>query len=92
MKISTERQQMNDTSPEIDKLFRKMMMEKSGEERLKMGLSMFDFARRQIIASIKMKNPRANELEIRKEIFLRFYGHEFSREEQEKTMNRLGAS
>ncbi|MEE9165283.1 MAG: hypothetical protein V3U15_03360 [Nitrospinota bacterium] len=80
---------MNDTSPEIERRFRKMMMEKSGEERLRMGFSMFDFVRRQVIASIKEKNPEADEIEIKKEIFLRFYGHEFSNEELKSILKHL---
>ncbi len=83
---------MNDTSPEMENHFRKMMMGKSGEERLKMGFSMFDFARKQIIASIKIKNPDADINEINKEIFIRFYGHEFSPEEQEKILKNLNST
>ena len=83
---------MNDTSYEIENRFRQMMMEKSGQERLKMGFSMFDFARRQIIASIKMKHPGADRKEINKEVFLRFYSHDFTSKEREKIMNYLEAS
>lgn len=82
---------MNDTLPEIEKLFRKKIMEKSGEERLKMGFSMFDFTRKQVIASVKMKTPRADNQELRKAIFLRFYGHEYSPEEQEKILNAINS-
>lgn len=80
---------MNDTSPEMEIRFRKMMMEKSGEERLKMGFSMFDFARKQVIASIKEKYPEANENEIKKEVFLRFYGDDFSEEELKSILKHL---
>ncbi len=80
---------MNDTGPEIELRFPQMMMKKSGEERLKMGLSMFDMARRQVEASIKVNKPDADIRDIRKGIFLRFYGHEFSPEEQEKILKRI---
>jgi hypothetical protein len=65
---------MKDTSPEMESRFNEMMMKKSGEERLKMGFSMFDMARRQIVASVKMNKPDADIKDIRREIFLRFYG------------------
>ena len=80
---------MNDTVPEIESLFHQMMMKKSGQERLKMGFSMFNVARRQVEASIKVNKPNADIRDIRKGIFLRFYGHEFSPEEQEKILNRI---
>ena len=80
---------MNDTNPEIEKRFREMIMERSGEERLKMGFSMFNMARRQVISSIKRDNPDANIQEIKKEIFLRFYGQDFSSEERGKILTRL---
>jgi hypothetical protein len=80
---------MNDTSPEIESLFNTMMMKNSGQERLKMGFSMFDMARRQVMASIKMNNSNANIKDIKREIFLRFYGQEFSSEEQERILKRI---
>ena len=80
---------MNDTVPEIESRFHQMMMKKSGEERLKMGFSMFNVARRQVEASIKVNKPNADIRDIRKGIFLRFYGHEFSPEEQEKILKRI---
>ena len=80
---------MNDTSPEFESRFNEMMMKKSGQERLKMGFSMFDTARRQVIASVKMNKPDADIKEIRKEIFIRFYGREFSPKEQEKILMHI---
>ena len=80
---------MNDTVPAIESRFHQMMMKKSGEERLKMGFSMFNVARRQVEASIKVNKPNADIRDIRKGIFLRFYGHEFSPEEQEKILKRI---
>ena len=80
---------MNDTVPEIESRFHQMMMKKSVEERLKMGLSMFNMVRRQVEASIKGNKPDADIRDIRKGIFLRFYGHEFSPEEQEKILKRI---
>ena len=80
---------MNDTDPKIQDMFNTMMMSKSGQERLNMGFSMFNLARRQVIAAIKRDKPYADAREIRKEIFLRFYHQDFSPEEQKKILNRL---
>ena len=75
---------MKDSSPEIEARFYEMMMRKSGQERMKMGFSMFDLARRQVVASIKADNPSADENDIKRGVFLRFYGEDFSPEEQAK--------
>ena len=78
---------MKDTDILVESRFLEMMMERSGQERMKMGFSMFDMARRQVIASIKDTNPNASMNDIKQEIFLRFYAQEFSPKEQEKILN-----
>lgn len=88
-KDSLSEMQMRDTSPQIESRFIEMMMKKSGEERMRLGFSMFEMARRQVIASIKMDEPNADIREIRKGIFLRFYGLEFSPEEQRIIIERI---
>ncbi len=83
---------MRDTNPEIEERFVEMMMRRSGQERLRMGFSMFNMARRQVVASIKMNKPNADKKEIRKGIFLRFYGQDFSVEDQKKILPRIERS
>lgn len=80
---------MKDTSPEIEEIFIEMIMRKSGQERMKMGFSMFDMARKQVLASILRDNPNADIGEIRKQLFLRFYGQDFSPQEQEKILSQI---
>jgi hypothetical protein len=41
------------------------------------------------VASIKRDNPNARINDIKRGIFLRFYGQDFSLEEQEKLLNKL---
>ena len=82
---------MRDTSPEIENQFIAMMMRRSGQERLKMGFSMFNLARKQALASIRRNKPTAGTEEIRKELFSRFYGEEFSPEDQEKILRQIGS-
>lgn len=80
---------MKDTTPEIESLFNQMMMSKTGQERLKMGFSMFEMARKQVLASIVNQNPNADPREIRKKLFLRFYGKDFTPEECEKILTQI---
>ncbi len=62
---------MNDTSPEIEKRVREMIMARSGAERLMMGSSMFDAARRVVLASLPKNLPDA---ELKRRLFERIYG------------------
>ena len=77
------------TDPFIESHYLEMMIKKSGEERLRMGFSMFTMACSQVVASIKRDNPNARINDIKRGIFLRFYGQDFSLEEQEKILNKL---
>jgi len=62
---------MNDTPPEIEERVREMMMARSGAERLIMGSSMFDAARRVVLASLPRDLPEA---ELKRRLFERIYG------------------
>lgn len=63
---------MKDTSEDMEKKQREMIMSKSNEERFLMGLEMIDDGRQLMIAGIKMKNPDISEDEIRIEILKRY--------------------
>ena len=80
---------MKDTSAKLESHFIEMMMEKSGRERLKMGFSMFEFARKQVLSAILREAPTATKREIKAQLFHRFYGQEFSPEEQELILAKL---
>ena len=80
---------MNDTNSEIDAKFCKMIMLESGERRLLMGCSMFDSARQIVRSSIYNKHPDITESQMKKEIFLRFYGQEFTTEDKKKILAAL---
>ena len=75
---------MNDTHPEVGVRFRNLMKAKSNEERLLMGCSMYDTAKQIVQSAIYSQRPEITPEEMRKEIFLRFYGLEFSQAEKEK--------
>lgn len=77
---------MNDTSPEMDVRYQAMIMQRPGEERLKMGCAMRETARALVESSILEQNPQATPESVRKGLFLRFYGHEFDVKSREKIL------
>lgn len=80
---------MNDTHPEMAVRFRELMMSKTGQERLLMGCSMYDTAKEIVRSSIHNSRPGITEADMRREIFLRFYGREFSRTDREKLISEM---
>jgi hypothetical protein len=77
---------MNDTAPEMDKRYRIMLMQRSGEERLIMGCAMRETACTLVEASLRAQDPKATIETIRKGLFLRFYGHEFDAQTRAKIL------
>ena len=77
---------MNDTSPDMESRYRAMIMERSGEERLKMGCSMFDAAKALMQAGILDQNPHTSPAEIRRYLFMQLYGHEFDADSRRKIL------
>ena len=80
---------MNDTPSEIERKYLEMLMERSGEERLKMGCSMHATTQALVRASVLEKDPLASPAAVRQALFLRFYGHEFDAETREKILLAL---
>jgi len=80
---------MNDTNPDVAIRFRNLIMCKSGEKRLLMGCSMFDTAKQIVLSAIRSRQPGITDAEIRREIFLRFYGLEFSQADRQKLLSAL---
>ena len=82
---------MNDTHPDVAVRFRNLMMLKSGEQRLFMACSMYDTAKQIVRSAIYNSHPEIIDSEMKKEIFIRFYGQEFSRAEREKISSVLAS-
>lgn len=80
---------MKDTHPAIEELFFKMLMERSGEERLKMGFEMDETARRLATASLFTQNREVSEKDIKIAIFERFYGNDLSADVKQKFISRI---
>ena len=62
---------MTDTPPEIAEMVRTRLMKLSGEERIRMGVEMFEAARRMVLASLPAGLP---ETERKCRLFERIYG------------------
>ena len=80
---------MRDTSPEMEEKYRAMLMARSGEERLKMGNSMYATARALVIASILERDASISPAALRQAVFMRFYGHEFDAATRERILTWL---
>ena len=80
---------MNDTHPSIEKRFKEMMASKTGEERLMMGFSMFEFSRTLVIASIHEQLGDLSPADLKREIFLRFYANDYDTETRQKIISHL---
>jgi hypothetical protein len=75
---------VKDTPPGIERKFRKMLLERSGQERLKMGCSMHATAQALAKASILNQHPNADPAELKRLFFLHFYGTDFEPKERKR--------
>ena len=80
---------MNDTSAEMADRFQRMLMRKTPEERLRMACSMFDAAKSIAKISILERFPAISPVEMKRKIFLRFYGEEFSTDHRQRILDAL---
>jgi len=67
---------MNDTPKEVQDLFRTLLMQRSGAERLIMGCDMFSTSRAIMRSSLEGKGLSETEMAVK--IFVRTYGNDFS--------------
>ncbi len=74
---------MKDTNEKMEQIYNKLLMKKTPEERFKMCFSMLNTARRIVLSTIKDK------IKWRGEMFLRFYGDEFTPAQREKILQAL---
>jgi len=80
---------MRDTPPDVEQMYRDMLLQRSGAERLKMGCSMLSTARALALASMRERDPRASPASLRRALFLRFYGADFDAIGRERIMAHL---
>jgi len=83
---------MNDTTPQMTLKMREMILQKSPQERLALGCSMYDFSKQLVKNALLRQNADLSPAHLRRELFLKFYGNDFSLEEQQKIMRTLTIS
>jgi hypothetical protein len=83
---------MSDTTPEMAARYRAMVLARPpGGARFKIASDMFDITRGLLIAGIRAARPDITEAELRQELFLRYYGDEFSPEQRERILAAIEA-
>lgn len=80
---------MQDTHPDFEQMQYKMIMSRTPQERFMMGMEMIESARKLVEYGIRHKNPAISEIELKVEIFKRFYADDFSQEELEKVVRHF---
>ena len=76
---------MSDTSTEMERIHRDLLMSRDGWARLRMGCDMFDTAKEIAIAGLRSGEGRS----VRVALFLRFYGDDFDGQTRERIVARL---
>lgn len=76
---------MKDTPPEVENLFRRMIMRRGPLDRLEMGLDMYDAARSIVLASLR----EAGGEDLPARLFLRFHAGDFGPEQRERIVARI---
>jgi hypothetical protein len=82
---------VTDTPPHVEKLYREMLMRRSGAERLRMAAAMFEAAKRLARASLGDPYDRDDSVDMRVKLFLRIYGPDFDAASRERIVGRLRA-
>ena len=80
---------MNDTPSRIATKMQEMIGRKSSAERLRFGCSMFDLSRQLVKDSILGNDPKISSADLRRQLFLRFYGKDFDLSQQRKIIQYL---
>jgi hypothetical protein len=83
---------VTDTPPEVARRYRKLLLARSGADRLRMGGSMHAAARALVRASVLARDPGASPATIRRALFLRFYGDDFDPATRERVLAWLDRS
>lgn len=80
---------MDDTSLAMTEKLNELIRNKTPAERAQMGSSMYDTSRALIERHILINNPLISKKELKKELFLKFYGDDFSTEELDRILKHL---
>ena len=80
---------MTDTAATMLRRWRVRILARSGAQRLAMGCSMFDDAKRIALAGLRAENPGKTDEDIKPLLFLRLYGQGFSAEKNARILARF---
>lgn len=80
---------MKDTSREVTALHRRLLLQRSGEERLRMGAAMFDAARALVRASLAFSGAARRDGQLRVELLRRTYGRDLAPEVLARVEERI---
>jgi hypothetical protein len=86
---TSEGQAMKDTSDAMESKYRSVPLERSGEERLKMGCSMHAMAQALVRASALQADPFASSSSLKRGLFLRFYDQDCDAATRKKILRAL---
>jgi len=75
----------------MDNYFNSLFRSKSGQQKIMMGFTMFEFALKFVAASIheEHKNISANSKEFKREMFLKIYSDDFTKEQQAEILKAI---
>ncbi len=76
----------HDTTPEAEAIQRRILMSRSGEERLRMSSAMWDAAKRLVESSLRAQGI-TDPVELRVQTFRRIYAGDFD----SATLDRIGS-
>jgi hypothetical protein len=80
---------MNDTSPEMAAVYLEMWRRVAPAERFRMGCEMFSAAKELAVIGIRREMGYDDPKEMRRRLFLRFYGTDFTQKETERILEHL---
>jgi hypothetical protein len=80
---------VTDTSPEMNALYLEMWKKVAPAERFRMGCEMFTTAKELAMAGIRNEMGHDDPKEMRRRLFVRFYGTDFTPEETERILRHL---
>ena len=81
---------MTDTPDKVAALHRKLLLRRSGEERLRMGCEMFDAARALVRASLTSSSAGRQDGDVRVKLLRRTYGRDLAPEVLARVEERIG--
>ena len=80
---------MKDTPKRVELIMQEKIRQKTPAQRVKMGCDMYDFSKELIVHAIQKEMPKLSPSEQRQEVFLKFYGQDFSVDQRNKIIRHL---